>query len=204
MGRLKLKPAFYRRDTVAVAKSLLGKRLVRVERGRRLAGRIVEVEAYLGAADAAAHTFGGRRTARNEAMYLPGGHAYVFFVYGMHDCFNVVTKGKDEPEAVLVRALEPVEGVAAMKRFRRTARERDLSNGPAKLCQALRISRALNGADLSGREIFIETDLEPASGEIGASPRIGVDYAGEAAAWPLRFFLKGNPFVSKTRALRGG
>ncbi len=164
-------------------------------------GRIVEVEAYFGESDAAAHAFAGK-TARNAVLFGPPGHAYVYFVYGMHHCLNVVTQGKDQPEAVLIRALEPLEGIAAMRRFRRCSRERDLSNGPAKLCQALRIGRSLNGADLSGREIFIESDLETGDGDIGESPRIGVDYAGEAAAWPLRLFLKKNLYVS--RGFRGG
>ena len=145
-------------DPITVARRLLGQRLVRVINRQRLAGTIVEVEAYLGAVDAAAHTYQGRRTKRNEAMYLPGGHAYVYFTYGMHHCLNVVCGRADEGVAVLVRAIEPTEGLARMYRNRRTAkRESDLCSGPAKLTQAMEIDRALNGTDLRTAEsLFIE------------------------------------------------
>ncbi|MGE3260194.1 MAG: DNA-3-methyladenine glycosylase [Bacteriovoracia bacterium] len=181
----KLPQKFYLQETVPLAKALIGMRLVRVWRGKRRSGIIVETEAYLGAKDQAAHTFGGRRTARNQSMYLEGGHAYVYFVYGMHYCFNVVAKGVDEPEAVLIRALEP-ENIL------------EKTNGPAKLCQALRITKALDGESLRGETIFIEdAGQAPAAEEIGAGPRIGVDYAGEAAGWPLRFYRKGSAHLSR-------
>ncbi len=188
-------------DPITVARRLLGQRLVRVINRQRLAGTIVEVEAYLGAVDAAAHTYRGRRTKRNEAMYLPGGHAYVYFTYGMHHCLNVVCGKADEGVAVLVRAIEPTEGLARMYRNRPTAkREFDLCSGPAKLTQALEIDRALNGSDLrTSKSLFIE-QVRPRTlpqSRILRRERIGVGYAREWADRPLRFLIKGNPWVSR-------
>ncbi len=181
------------RDPVTVARRLLGQRLVRVIDGQRLAGSITEVEAYLGAEDRAAHTYGHRRTARNQSMYLPGGHTYVYFVYGMHSCFNVVCGKPDEGVAVLVRAISPTEGLDTMYRHRPGARrERDLCSGPAKLTQALSIDRRLDGVDLrTSAELFIERTRRRALPErlVGSSARIGVDYAGAWAEAPLRFFI---------------
>ena len=193
----RLPPAFYRRRTRRVARELLGQRLVRLYKGRRLAGRIVETEAYLGVKDAAAHTYKGLRTERNEAMWLPGGRSYVYFVYGMHHCLNVVTRGPGEPEAVLIRALEPVEGLAAMRRLRGARPDRELANGPGKLCAALAIDRGLNAEPLGGPRLFIERDRRVPDREVARGPRVGVDYAGKAARWPLRYFVKGHPCVSK-------
>jgi DNA-3-methyladenine glycosylase len=190
MGK-KLPRRFYRRPTIQVARGLLGKRLVRVQNGRRLSGIIVETEAYLGVKDAAAHTFGGHRSPRNEAMYGDGGHAYVYFIYGMHFCLNTVTRRKNQPEAVLIRALEPCEGIELMRAFRKVKKDRDLANGPGKLCEALQIKRPLNGVDLTGDELFIEdAGIKVQRSQITAGPRIGVDYAGLAAKWPLRFLIK--------------
>jgi len=193
-------------DTVTVAKRLLGQRLVRVlndPAAIRLAGVIVEVEAYLGSQDRAAHTYGNRRTRRNESMYLPAGHAYVYFTYGMHHCLNVVCSRIDEGTAVLIRSLEPTEGLEAM--FARRARARrpaDLCSGPAKLTQALAIDRSLDGIDLrSDPSLFIERlrcRRLPES-RILASPRIGVSYAGEWASKPLRFSIRGSCHVSGPR-----
>ena len=185
---------FYSRDTETVARELLGCRLVHVVDGKRIAGRITETEAYLGVGDAACHTFGHRRTPRTKSMYLPGGHVYVYFIYGMHFCFNVVTKTEKEPEAVLIRAIQPEEGIEEMIRLRGgkpAASEKALSaltNGPAKLCEALAIDRSCDGLDLLGDELFIEKPIRKVSQDlIVAGPRIGVAYAGEAATWPLRF-----------------
>lgn len=193
----------FEHDPVTVAKRLLGQRLVRIMNGQRLAGDIVEVEAYLGAQDKAAHTFGGRRTARNEAMYLPGGHAYVYFTYGMHHCMNVVCGSRDHGVAVLLRALEPAEGVEQMYERRPAARrDTDLCSGPAKLTEALAIDLDLNGEDLraSGR-LFIERRQSRAlpARQIETGPRVGVDYAGRWADEPLRFWVAGNPHVSPGR-----
>src|SRR5882757_720220 len=148
--------AFYGRPVLTVARACIGKLLVhRTEQGL-LVGRIVETEAYRGPEDRAAHSFGGRRTARTEVMYGPPGYAYVFFVYGMHYQFNIVTTREDAPHAVLVRAVEPVRGVAAMARRRNLPEaSRDLCNGPGKLCQAFAIGKADYGVDLCGSRLFL-------------------------------------------------
>ena len=199
----KLDRSFYLKDTVTVARQLLGKLLVHEVDGKRMSGIIVETEAYLGTEDRAAHSFGGRRTPRNEAMYSLGGHAYIYFIYGMYYCFNVVTGHKGVPEAVLVRALEPVEGLdfMAAARYKKdyaslSTRQRiNLTNGPGKLCMALNIDRRLNGEDLCGRRIYIEDRTE--TPEICSSKRIGIDYAGEDRDLPLRFYIQSNKYVSK-------
>lgn len=187
----------YALDPVTMAGRLLGQRLVRVLDGERLAGRIVEVEAYLGARDRAAHTCGGRRTARNASMYLPGGHAYVYFTYGMHHCLNVVCGRKGEGVAVLIRALEPTEGLAAMYARRPSARRpADLCSGPGKLTAALGLDRRHDGLDLkTSPDLFVE----PCRGtiEVVRTRRIGVGYAGLWAARRLRFLIKGSPHVSR-------
>jgi DNA-3-methyladenine glycosylase len=179
---------YFRRDTVRVARSLIGAWLARRYRGRWYGGRIVETEAYLGAGDRAAHSWGGRRTRRVEPMYADGGHLYVFLVYGMHCCANVVTRRAGVPEAVLLRAAEGPEGVPAR-----------LLSGPGRLCAALGITTAWSGADLlGGGPIRILRGRGRPS--IAVSPRIGVDYAGEAVAWPLRFYDRGSEAVSVRRA----
>jgi DNA-3-methyladenine glycosylase len=191
----------YEDDPVTVARRLLGQRLVRTLDGERLAGTIVEVEAYLGPPDRAAHTYGGRRTARNASMYLPGGHAYVYLTYGMHHCFNVVCGRRDDGVAVLVRALEPTEGLETMFCRRPAARRvRDLCSGPAKLTQALAVGRGMDGVDLrTSGELFIERlrrrPLPP--GRIARRARVGVGYAGSWARRRLRFVIKANPYVSR-------
>jgi DNA-3-methyladenine glycosylase len=184
-------------DPVTVARSLLGQRLVRVEGGRRLAGIIVEVEAYLGARDRAAHTYNGRRTPRNESMYLHGGHVYVYFTYGMHHCMNVVCGRRDEGTAVLLRAIEPTEGLDMMFDRRAAAnRPRDLCSGPGKLTRAFGIDRTQDGLDLRvSRELFIERPGGRPS--IVCTPRIGVDYAGSWAKRRLRFLISENLYVSR-------
>lgn len=204
MTRLSRK--FYQRDVVRLARTLLGQRLVRVlDDGARLAGRIVETEAYLGVVDRAAHSYGGRRTARNAAMWGPAGHAYVYFVYGLHHCMNVVAGDVGQPTAVLVRALEPLEGLERMRAHRAgkvpadRLHDTDLCSGPAKLAQALRLDRALDGADLvAGGALFLERGRRIPPGRIIAAPRIGVGYAAEWADKPLRFYEAGNPHVSAT------
>jgi DNA-3-methyladenine glycosylase len=195
----KLPAGFYRRDTTLVARELLGRRLCRrLEDGRVLGGTIVETEAYLGAADPACHSFGGRRTARTETMYAAGGIAYVYFVYGMHFCLNAVTRGRDEPEAVLLRAVAPERGMEEWAQRFPQLRPRQWLSGPGRLCRALGIDRSFDGVSLRSDVLWIE-EGGPAVAEpvIVAAPRIGVDYAGEAAHWPLRFFLQGHPAVSR-------
>jgi DNA-3-methyladenine glycosylase len=201
----RLPRSFYAQDPVTLARALLGQLLVRVIDGdTRLAGRIVETEAYLGVLDQAAHTFGGRRTPRNASMWGPAGHAYVYFIYGLHHCMNVVADGPDTPTAVLLRALEPVEGLAAMRAHRATRgrpsrwRDTDLCSGPAKLAQALRLDRSLDGADLvRGETLFIERRPRVPTAQVVVTPRIGVAYAGPWAAEPLRFYVSGSPHVSR-------
>jgi DNA-3-methyladenine glycosylase len=200
----RLSRRFYARDPVTLARALLGQVLVRVlDDGTRLAGRVVETEAYLGEIDRAAHSYGGRRSARNAAMWGPAGHAYVYFIYGLHHCMNVVADRSERPTAVLIRALEPLEGLARMRAHRAgrvpaaRLRDTDLCSGPAKLAQALQLDRGLDGADLvSGETLFLERGARPKPAQIVAAPRIGVAYAGEWADKPLRFYLAGNPHVS--------
>ena len=178
---------FYLRDTVVVARDLIGTYFARRWRGRWYGARIVETEAYLGAKDAAAHSFGGRRTKRVEPMYSEGGHLYVYFVYGMHTCANVVTAPTGVPEAVLLRAAEGAGDVPPR-----------LLSGPGKLCAAMGITVADSGRDLVGSaEVTVFRARRRRRVRIGESPRIGVDYAGEAGAWPLRFFDVDSPAVSR-------
>jgi DNA-3-methyladenine glycosylase len=183
---------FYRRDPVTLAKALLGQILVRrLDDGQALTGRIVETEAYLGIPDKASHSYGGRRTKRNESMYLDGGHAYVYFVYGMHWCFNVVSDRKEVPTAVLIRALVPVQGVDQMKRRRRKARELELCSGPAKLAQALAIDRSLDGIDLATSDsLYVARGRTTQGAGIIATSRVGVSYAENWARRRLRFLLE--------------
>ena len=201
---VKLPRAFYARgDVIALARRLLGTRLVVPTRhGRRVAGIIVETEAYRGPEDRASHAYGGRRTRRTETMYARGGTAYVYFVYGMYHQFNVVTAGEDVPHAILVRALEPVEGLSLMRRRRGGVAHRDLTSGPGKLCIALGIDRRLDGADLLGERVWIEPGSPVAARAIACGPRVGIDYAEDWVDRPWRFWLRGNPFVSRTPAPR--
>ncbi len=195
--------SFYARDSVTVARECLGKVLVHRDEDGVTAGRIVEAEAYRGPEDRAAHSHGGRRTARTEAMFGPAGHAYVFFVYGMHFHFNVVTGEPGEPQAVLIRAVEPLVGKELMgKRRKMDAARRELTNGPGKLCVAFGIGRAEYGKDLCRTSAFCLRD-GPLPAEIATSARIGVDYAGEWAARPWRFFDAKSPYVSRARPSRG-
>ena len=196
-----LKRDFYTRpDTLRVARDLLGKLLVVPSpSGARVSGRVVEVEAYLGAEDRAAHSFGGRRTRRTETMFGVGGTAYVFFVYGMHHQFNVVTGPEGQPHAVLVRAVEPSEGIGLMRERRPVSKERELTSGPGKLCRALAIDLGFDGEDLTtGRRVWLEeTGVEFKPDEVATGPRIGVAYAAEDALKPWRFWVKGNEYVSR-------
>ncbi len=194
--------AFYQRPTLRVARALLGKVLVHRRRGALTAGRIVEVEAYRGPEDRAAHTAGGRRTPRNEVMWGAGGHLYVYFTYGMHHCCNVVTRTAGEPEAVLLRALEPIAGVAAMRRRRAVGRDvpvAALARGPGNLCRAMGIDRRHDGVDLThGSIVLLDAPPVPAAA-VAVSPRIGVAYAGAHALRPWRFFVRTSPAVSANR-----
>lgn len=195
ISALKLPRSFYQQSTIDVAKQLLGKYLVRKHPKGNTVGRIVETEAYVGPQDLACHASKGR-TARTEVMFGPAGHAYVYFIYGFYNMLNLVTESKDYPAAVLIRAVEPVDGIDLMRRRRKNGLLPKLASGPGKLCQAFSIDRSLNGADLCADVIFVEDRGEPAP-KIKATPRIGVDYAGKWKAKPYRFLIRGNKFVSK-------
>ncbi len=197
----KLTRDFYTRaDTLLVARELLGKLLVvPAKDGARVSGLIVETEGYMGPEDRAAHSFNNRRTARTETMFAEGGRVYVFFVYGMHHQFNVVTNTEGTPHAVLIRALEPVEGVELMRERRAVAGDKNLTNGPGKLCKALSIDRSFNGEDIvRSQRVWIEdAGRKIRNSAIARGPRIGIDYAGEYIQKPWRFWIKDNPYVSR-------
>jgi DNA-3-methyladenine glycosylase len=176
--------AFYDRNTVVVARELLGKRIVLAADGVARVARIVEVEAYLGPHDLAAHSARGR-TERTRVMFGPPGHAYVYLVYGMHWCMNVVTEREGHASAVLLRAVEPVENVSGR------------TDGPGRLCRAMGIYRRMNGHDLTGGNFFIASPEGKETFPIVKRPRVGVDYAGRWAGRLLRFYIRGNPFVSR-------
>jgi len=160
---------------------------------------IVEVEAYRGPDDRASHAYGGRRTKRTETMYQQGGIAYVYFVYGMYYQFNVVSNVADTPHAILVRGVEPVDGIEWMRERRHSHPDRNLTNGPGKLCIALGIDRELNGSDLLGDRVWIEDHKTVPRRQIATGPRIGIDYAEEWIDKPWRFWVRDNPYVSRSK-----
>ncbi|MBQ9331004.1 MAG: DNA-3-methyladenine glycosylase [Oscillibacter sp.] len=200
----RLSREFYSGDTVEVARLLLGKLLVRRREGELLSGRITETEAYIGRCDKACHAYNYRRTERTEPLFSQPGHAYIYFVYGMHHCLNFVTEPEGEPAAVLIRGLEAVSGLATMQRLRyggrplTSYRQRNLLNGPGKVCQALSLTLAENRMDLTGDTLFVcdspeDVGLprwETTAERICRGPRIGVDYAQEARDFPWRFWLE--------------
>jgi DNA-3-methyladenine glycosylase len=187
--------SFYARPVLTVARETIGKILVHDTAAGRMAGRIVEAEAYRGPEDRAAHSFGGRRTARTEVMFGPPGHAYVFFVYGMHWHVNLVTTREGAPHAILIRAVEPLEGVELMAARRGlTPGDRNLTNGPGKVCAAFDIDKRCYGLDLCGSALFLSDGPRV---KVARSPRIGVDYAGDWAARPWRFFDAASAYVSR-------
>ncbi|MBQ7155737.1 MAG: DNA-3-methyladenine glycosylase [Synergistaceae bacterium] len=193
---MKLERNFYVTDGLTLAKSLLGKVLVRESEEGIASGIIVETEAYIGPEDKAAHTWKNRRTSRTEVIFGEGGYAYIYLVYGMHYCFNVTANIVGKPECVLVRALEPLDGIELMKTRRRTNRVVNLTNGPGKLCCALNITRELYGEDLCGERLYI-VEYGRSDFEVEASPRIGIDYAEEYRAKLWRFCIKDSVYVSK-------
>ena len=196
--------SFYRRPALTVARELLGKFLFRDSNGRTAGGIIVETEAYTGREDAACHAYKlasptpGHRTA---VMFQPGGCVYVYLIYGMYCCFNVVTGGAGSPEAVLVRALEPTLGLEEMMARRRTRNPKKLCSGPGKLCMALAISRADSGADLSAKTLFIADSDEVSEALVARTPRVNVAYSGSAAALPFRFVVRDSAFLSTKKGL---
>jgi DNA-3-methyladenine glycosylase len=182
---------FYAGRTLAVARQLIGMHLVHDDGATRRVGRIVETEAYQGPEDLAAHSARGR-TPRNDVMFGPPGHAYVYFIYGFWYCVNVVTREEGVPHAVLLRALEPVEGIT------------DKTWGPGLLCRAMNIDRALNGADLLGTKLWLERPVTAKRARIATAARIGVDYSGDWAQRPWRFFDRDSPYVSTVTASARG
>lgn len=196
---IKLKKSFYEeKNCEVIAKKLLGKILVTCLHGKITAGRIVETEAYNGVIDKASHAFGERRTNRTKVMYCSGGVAYVYLCYGIHHLFNVVTNTVNVPHAVLIRAVEPLIGIDEMlKRTNKAKLNFTLTKGPGNVSKALGITTKFSGTDLCGNEIFIaEDDFVLKKNNIESSVRIGVDYAGDDALLPYRFFIKENKFVS--------
>ncbi len=199
-----LPESFYaRKDVVKIAKELLGKVLVTEIEGIHTAGIITETEAYAGATDKASHAYGNRRTARTETMYQHGGVAYVYLCYGIHHLFNVVTNIEDVPHAILIRAVEPLEGIEYMLERRRKEKvDISLTAGPGAMSMALGIHTRHSGCSLQGPEIFIEDrGIKVGSKNIVTATRVGVAYAADDALRPYRFLLKGNKYVSKGKGL---
>jgi DNA-3-methyladenine glycosylase len=192
---MKVARSFYLQPTLEVARRLLGKYLVRVHSDGVTAGMILETEAYVGLEDKASHG-SRRRTPRNAMMFGPPGFAYVYVIYGMHHCLNVVTEPEDYPAAVLIRAVQPCEGLELMAARRRKQDMRLLAKGPGNLCQAFGIERCLNGIDLCGDVLFLE-DRGSSPADIVVTTRIGVEYAGQWKDMPWRFYIAGHPGVSK-------
>lgn len=194
----RLHKGFYLRGAEQVAKDILGMKLVHDTPEGITIGRIVETEAYLGEEDPASHAFEGKKTERTDILYKEGGHAYVYLIYGMYRCFNVVTAEEGMPQSVFIRALEPVGGLELMKKRRGMKKnELELTNGPGKLSTAMGISLNHSGADLCKSGLLLSSYDDKEDHEIVSDERINVDYAGEARNWPLRFYLKNNRYVSK-------
>jgi len=196
----KLPLSFYnRKDVVKIAKELLGKIIVTCFDGEITSGRIVETEAYAGIVDKASHSFAGKRTARNEHMYSAAGTAYIYICYGMHQMLNIVTNAKEIPDAVLIRAIEPLDGIDIMlKRTGKKTLDKTLTRGPGNVGKALGIFKHHSGLYLLDDEIYVLDDSKKIPDEeIGISKRIGVESAGEDALLPYRFYLKGNQYVSR-------
>ena len=192
----KLTRDFYNRDTLTVARDLLGKYLVRNINGETLVCRITETEAYIGRCDKACHAYGYKRTSRTETLFAKPGTAYIYLIYGMYHCLNFVTEPEGEPAAVLIRGLEAVSGIETMTKLRypksalslTTYQQKNFLNGPGKLCKALSLDRSLNGADLTGEDLYVaESNEKPV--HIFSGPRIGIDYAQEAIHFPWRFWI---------------
>ncbi|MCF6408888.1 DNA-3-methyladenine glycosylase [Pseudalkalibacillus salsuginis] len=193
----------FNKETLELANNLLGMELVHDTEYGEIAGKIVEVEAYKGPEDKAAHSFGGRRTTRTEVMYGEPGHVYMFLIYGMHHCFNVVSGPIGKPEAVLVRALEPTSGIDQMllnrygekPKYTKT-HHKNLTNGPGKLCRALGLNMGHYGLPINQSEIQLRPYENIKESDITVGPRVNIDYAEEHVNLPWRFSIRGNPYVS--------
>ena len=190
---------YYDKDIIDLSKNLLGKVLVTNLSGKITSGIIVETEAYAGITDKASHAYNNKITTRTKPMYMNGGICYIYLCYGMHCLFNVVTNLKDVPHAILIRAIEPLDGIKIMYKRRNIQKETyNLTNGPGKLSIALGINKTLNMVSLRSNKIWIQNNkTKIKKKDILSSPRIGVDYAGEDAKFPYRFYIKNNKWVSK-------
>lgn len=191
---------FYRRtDVVQLARELLGKAICTVVDGRYSSGMITEVEAYNGTTDKACHAYGGRLTSRTSVMYREGGVAYVYLCYGIHHLFNIVVSHSNDPKAILVRSIEPVSGGGVMLMRRRPSGrvDKSLTNGPGKLTEALGINISNNAMALNSPQLWLETFRDFQDNDIAVSTRVGVDYAGDDALLPYRFYIRENEFVSR-------
>ncbi|MBX4267871.1 DNA-3-methyladenine glycosylase [Clostridium estertheticum] len=201
---MKLTREFYARETLQVARELLGKTLVHEINGVKLMGKIVETEAYIGSIDKACHAYGGKHTPRVETLYGMPGIAYVYFIYGMYHCFNVITKEEGFPEGVLIRAIEPIDGLDEMAKLRfkkdynelTKAQIKNLTTGPSKLCIAMNINKENNQQDLCTSELYIEESMDKEEIQIIEDKRIGINYAEEAVDFLWRFYIKDNICVS--------
>lgn len=197
----KLSRNFYLNDALFLSKELLGKYIVHNSSPGRTIGKIVETEAYLGEDDPASHTYARGMTDRTKIQYEKGGYAYIYQIYGMYFCLNIVCGRKDVPHCVHIRAIEPVEGIELMKKRRKysSGNYRNLTNGPAKLCQAMGITKELYGENLCGDKLYLLEGEKIDSSLIVNAPRIGIDYASKAKHYPWRFFIRGNEFVSRVK-----
>ncbi len=198
---MKLPHEFYtRKNTLKIAKDLLGKILVVPNKdGKRVSGMIVEVEAYLGEEDKAAHSYKSRRTNRTEILYGEGGFAYIFLIYGIYNQLNFAVGKKDVPHCILIRGIEPLDGIEIMRERRGKMPDKNLSSGPGKLCIAFNIDKNFYGEDLLGNKMWLEEGIKVPKNKIATGKRIGIDYAEEYAEKPWRFWVKDNPFVSKIK-----
>ncbi|TDT72483.1 DNA-3-methyladenine glycosylase [Hypnocyclicus thermotrophus] len=190
---------YFQNDAIFLAKDLLGKILVREINGKKILCKIVETEAYIGPEDKACHAYNNKRTKRTEAMFLEGGCTYVYMIYGMYNCLNIVANKKDKPEAVLIRAVEPLNELEYLKKNRniKSKKRYDLTNGPGKLCKALKIDKKLNKYDLCKNKKLFILDSKDKKIEIVEAKRINIEYAEEYKYKLWRFYIKGNKFVSK-------
>ena len=192
--RVKLVKKFYMCDGLEAAEKLLGKLLVHKSEDGITIGRIAELEAYMGESDKGCHAYGGKRTERTKVLYGEGGHAYVYLIYGMYNCMNIIVNEENIPHCIFIRALEPISGIELMQKRRGTDKLKNLCNGPGKLCIAMGITRELYGEDLCGDRLWLEDDgCKP---EIVRSKRINIDYAEEAADFEWRFAIKDSKFLS--------
>jgi DNA-3-methyladenine glycosylase len=190
---------YFLRDALEVGPEILGHYLIRKIDDKLVKTMIVEVEAYVGPDDKGAHTYNNRRTARTEPMFSIGGYAYVYLIYGMYNCINIVCQQEGKPEALLIRAVEPLNEIDILTANRNSIKNiHNLSNGPGKLCSALKIDRTFSGYDLiNGKELYLEVNEEKKDFEIVRAKRIGIDYAGEYKDKLWRFYIKNNKFISK-------